>query len=103
MGCAWISAHAFVAQAPVECWPPDHAATSPGATSTDLRAAGGHRWRPTSGCLVGLRQNLLLVLGGEPPALRFGHHFRVWEDSGCQIGFGCAHRCTPFGLASLGL
>src|SRR5213594_3988517 len=57
----------------------------------------------TSGCLVGLRQNLLLVLGGEPPALRFGHHFRVWADSGCRIGFGCAHRCTPFGLASLGL
>jgi len=42
------------------------------------------------GSRVGLRQNLLLVVGCEPPALRFGHDFGIGVDDAGGLGAGFA-------------
>jgi hypothetical protein len=53
---------------------------------------------------IGLRQDALLVLGGEGPALGVGDNLRVWSGRGGWLGRdGFARPCTPVGLAPLGL
>jgi hypothetical protein len=47
------------------------------------------------------RQDLLLVVGREPPALCLRHDFRVGPDGAAYFGAGFAIRWTSFGLASL--
>jgi hypothetical protein len=53
------------------------------------------------GSRVRLCQDLLLVVGREPPAFGFRHDLGIGMDGRRRLNAGFTVRCTSFGLASL--